>query len=81
MSVPAVTTVHHLYVRPGDLLPACGVTPGPDRDPWSSDWHTGHDATMLLTLRADGHLCCSLCLQLADPDLGIDLDQRSTVDG
>ncbi|MEU7317900.1 hypothetical protein [Streptomyces sp. NPDC007083] len=66
MSGLTSTTVHHLYIRPGDLLPACGVTPGPDRDPCIPDWHTGHALSVLLAVAADGAACCTLCLELAE---------------
>jgi hypothetical protein len=61
MPSPSLTVVHHLYSRPGDLLPACGIVPGPD----GRDWHTGHDAQVLLAFSSAGEGCCSLCLQLA----------------
>lgn len=61
MPSSSLTVVHHLYVRPGDLLPACGAVPGPD----GPDWHTGHDAHVLLAFASAGEGCCSLCLQLA----------------
>ncbi|MDO4254295.1 MAG: hypothetical protein Q4C81_03995 [Kocuria sp.] len=56
-----IATVHHLYVRSGDLLPACGVLPGPE----GPDWHTGDDREALLAFAAGGEGCCSLCLELA----------------
>lgn len=58
----SITVVHHLYARPQDLVPACGITPGPD----GLDWHTGHETSVLLGLSASGEGCCSLCLRLAD---------------
>ncbi|WP_267783572.1 hypothetical protein [Paenarthrobacter ureafaciens] len=57
----APCAVHHLYSTPGHLLPACGVTPGPD----GSEWHTGHDAGVLQAFSAQGSACCSLCLELS----------------
>lgn len=64
MSSASLTTVHHLYRRAGDLLPACGITPGPDSDPTQLDWHTGHIAPELLAIATEGFACCMLCLQL-----------------
>lgn len=57
----ATTTVHHLYRRIGDLLPACGTIPGPERP----EWHTGHDADALVRMAECGAGCCVLCLELA----------------
>src|SRR5699024_549947 len=66
-----ITTVHHLYRRPGDLLPACGVTPGPDRALLSTAWHTGHVLEELLECQLAGAVCCMLCLQLSEPELDL----------
>lgn len=52
--------VHHLYKRPGDLLPFCGTTPGPDET--TGDWHTGHDQDTLLQCSGFGLVCCVTCL-------------------
>lgn len=54
--------VHHLYTNgPAiDLIPLCGVTPGPD--PATGDWHTGHDGDLLLEYVAAGQVCCMVCL-------------------
>jgi hypothetical protein len=52
--------VHHLYTRPSDLLPYCGVTPGPDRV--TGDWHTGHDRDELLKCVEFGLPGCTTCL-------------------
>lgn len=41
----------------------CGVMPGPD--PVGADWHTGHDAVVLLTHAAAGDGCCAPCLRAA----------------
>lgn len=60
-----LTTVHHLYSRPDDLLPVCGAVPGPD----GPEWHTGHQADVLLAFSAKGSACCSLCLETADTKL------------
>lgn len=57
-----LTTVHHLYSKPDDLLPLCGAVPGPD----GPDWHTGHDAEVLLAFAARGSACCALCLEMAE---------------
>lgn len=57
----AQNTVHHLYSNPGNLLPVCGVIPGPE----GPDWHTGHGADVLLAFASRGSACCSLCLELA----------------
>lgn len=65
MPSSSLTVVHHLYSRLEDLLPACGVVPGPD----GHDWHTGHDAQVLLALVPAGEGCCSLCLRIADRTL------------
>lgn len=46
-----------------DLVPYCGVTPGPD--PVSEDWHTGHDRNLLLEYAAAGQVCCMECLSPA----------------
>jgi hypothetical protein len=54
-------TVHHLYSRPGDLLPACGAVPGPD----GCDWNTGLLVDGLLALASEEIACCSLCVDLA----------------
>lgn len=63
----ATITIHHLYRNPDDLLPACGVVPGPG-DPeieGSDTWHTGHVARVLLAHAAVGQGCCTLCLAMA----------------
>lgn len=60
MSAITVDTVHHLYVRSGDLVPYCGVTPGPD--PTTGDWHTGHEPAALLECMRFGLPCCITCL-------------------
>lgn len=48
--MPAVTPdlVHHLYEHPGDLLPHCGVKPGPDA--LTGSRHTGHERGKPLTM-------------------------------
>lgn len=57
--------VHHLYTNgPAvDLIPMCGVTPGPD--PETGDWHTGHDRDLLLEYVAAGQVCCMTCVSPA----------------
>lgn len=52
--------VHHLYLHPGDLLPYCGVVPGPDAT--TGDWHTGHDRDELLKCVEFGLAACVTCL-------------------
>lgn len=52
--------VHHLYTRPGDLLPYCGSIPGPDE--LTGDWNTGHDRDLLLECVDAGFACCATCL-------------------
>ncbi len=59
-SSTAVDVVHHLYLRPGDLLPCCGAIPGPDAK--TDTWHTGHDLELLLECVGFGLTCCSTCL-------------------
>lgn len=56
--------VHHYYPHgPAvDLLPYCGVTPGPDED---GVWHTGHDVDELFAHNAEQHPCCPDCLARA----------------
>lgn len=63
MAVPA-TLVHHVYNHPGDLLPLCGVVPGPGRSDLGEGhlWHTGHDAEMLHAHYDVGHTCRQFCL-------------------
>lgn len=64
-----ITTIHHLYRRADDLLPACGIIPGPDSLAPEAEWHTGHpEPTELLRVAEDGQWCCSLCLKIADPE-------------
>ncbi len=60
MTTMTTDTVHHLYVRPGDLMPYCGVTPG--RNERTGDWHTGHDKDTLLMCLSFGLPCCITCL-------------------
>lgn len=62
--------VHHLYVNRSDLLPVCGVWPGPDRNEQIAEWHTGHVASVLLTHASDGRACCAPCLRLAQEIMG-----------
>lgn len=64
-------SIHHLYLHRQDLLPACGVTPGPG-DPRlgeQGNWHTGHVATVLLVYKMRGYGCCGVCLSLAQEQL------------
>jgi len=59
--------VHHLYTRRDDLVPMCGVTPGPG-DPTLGQghmWHTGHDQMMLRAHHDIGSRCCARCLEFA----------------
>lgn len=68
------TIIHHLYSRPSDLLPLCGVIPGPG-DPGLGEshfWHTGHDATLLKAHYDIGNDCCTPCLEHAVADLPAD---------
>lgn len=60
--MPSTTTdiVHHLYRRPGDLLPYCGAIPGRDRE--TGEWNTGHDRDLLLECIDFGLVCCATCL-------------------
>lgn len=53
--------VHHYYPHgPAvDLLPYCGVTPGPDED---GVWHTGHDVDELFAHSSRQEACCTDCL-------------------
>ncbi|MDP9904552.1 hypothetical protein [Arthrobacter bambusae] len=55
--------VHHLYANAGDLLPYCGVIPGPDAV--TGDWHTGHDRDTLLETVHFGLPGCVTCLSPA----------------
>lgn len=50
-----MTVTHHLYRLSDDLLPTCGVTPGPDAA--DGRWHTGHEARVLFTHAAPGDGC------------------------
>lgn len=56
--------VHHYYPHgPAvDLIPHCGVIPGPDA---GGVWHTGHDIDELFEHNAQQHPCCPECLTLA----------------
>ncbi|GAA4705788.1 hypothetical protein GCM10025781_26390 [Kocuria gwangalliensis] len=58
----ATDVVHHLYPNgpAQDLIPYCGVTPGPDPD--LGDWHTGHGRDELLVCLDEGLCCCATCL-------------------
>lgn len=56
----SATVVHHLYTHPSDLLPYCGVTPGPDQ--MTGAWHTGHDRDELLKCVEFGLPGCTTCL-------------------
>lgn len=57
--------VHHLYDRPSDLTPYCGVVPGPGDSGLGEGhlWHTGHDAEMLHAHYDIGSSCCMVCWQ------------------
>lgn len=52
--------IHHLYRRPGDLLPYCGVTPG--RDLLTGNWNAGHGEALLLEALDFGLASCITCL-------------------
>ncbi|QNE18169.1 hypothetical protein F1D05_10030 [Kribbella qitaiheensis] len=52
--------VHHMYTRAADLVPYCGVVPGPD--PVTGDWHTGHERDDLLKCVEFGLPACTTCL-------------------
>lgn len=52
--------VHHLYVRAGDLLPYCGVSPA--RDHITGDFHTGRSRDDLLLCVEEGLAVCTTCL-------------------
>ncbi|TDD82209.1 hypothetical protein [Actinomadura rubrisoli] len=55
--------VHHLYLDPArDLVPYCGVIPGPDAE--AGDWHTGRDRDLLLECVSAGLACCATCLSV-----------------
>lgn len=62
MSTATATVVHHLYANgPGhDLIPYCGVIPGPDK--LTGEWNTGHDRDELLQCVGFGLLSCPACL-------------------
>lgn len=62
MQLMPVDVVHHLYSNgeDHDLVPYCGVTPGPDT--LTGDWHTGHDRDLLLRCLEFGLCCCMTCL-------------------
>jgi len=67
-----------MYADQGDLLPLCGVVPGPD-DPRLGEahlWHTGHDLMMLRAHHDIGGDCCMTCLEYAVTD-GWACDARS----
>ena len=63
--IARATIVHHVYADRGDLLPLCGVVPGPgDRGLGESHlWHTGHDPKMLRARYDIGDSCCTPCLE------------------
>lgn len=54
--------VNHLYANGSDrdLVPYCGVIPGPD--PETGRWHTGHDRDDLLKCVDFGLVTCVTCL-------------------
>lgn len=65
--IARATIVHHVYADRGDLLPLCGVVPGPG-DPGLGEahlWHTGHDPMMLRAHHDIGGDCCMTCLEYA----------------
>lgn len=53
--------VHHYFPhgKAVDLVPFCGVTPGPDED---GVWHTAHGISELFEHNAQQNACCSKCL-------------------
>lgn len=57
----AKRVVHHLYSNGSDidLIPHCGVLPGPDV--LTGEWHTGHDRQELLQCLGFGLVTCSTC--------------------
>ena len=59
MSAVTCDIVHHLYSRPGDLLPCCGAIPGPDK--LTGDWNTGHNRDELLQCVGFGLPICMTC--------------------
>lgn len=62
MNTREALVVHHLY-RNGpdvDLIPYCGVIPGPDS--LTGDWNTGHAQDELVQCVAFGLPCCITCL-------------------
>ncbi|WP_353113230.1 hypothetical protein [Microbacterium sp.] len=63
MTARTTVVLHHLYRRPGDLLPYCGAVPGPDA--LTGDWHTGHDRELLLECLKFGLVCCVACVSPA----------------
>lgn len=60
-SVRSGDTVHHVYPNgpAEDLIPFCGIIPGPDED---GVWHTGHAFDELLELSSQRKACCVPCL-------------------
>lgn len=52
--------VHHLYARPGDLIPYCGALPG--RDMVTGDWNAGHTRDDLLECIGYGLPACITCV-------------------
>lgn len=61
MSATTATVVHHLYTNgPGhDLIPYCGVIPGPDK--LTGEWNTGHGRDELLQCVGFGLPVCVTC--------------------
>ncbi|NVC25557.1 hypothetical protein E7Z53_19285 [Kocuria salina] len=59
MSTVTGDVVHPLYIRPGDLVPYCGVTPAPDSLTGNSN--TGHSRDELLECMGFGLPVCMVC--------------------